>query len=149
MGKMYEKAFTYRDFEIRDKENNLWICDSTNFMTNNYLLASGAKIINSTNLYTNFDLYKTVLGEEESQKPEVRYVYNRYSHINMEITEDKNDIELVQQDSIKISLTSEKIRELGVKYILTTRDLDQFDTEDVKYQKIYDEDGMIIYHVEY
>jgi len=67
----------------------------------------------------------------------------------MEITEDKNDIELVQQDSIKISLTSEKIRELGVKYILTTRDLDQFDTEDVKYQKIYDEDGMIIYHVEY
>ena len=133
----------------QDKENNLWICDSTNFMTNNYLLASGAKIINSTNLYTNFDLYKTVLGEEESQKPEVRYVYNRYSHINMEITEDKNDIELVQQDSIKISLTSEKIRELGVKYILTTRDLDQFDTEDVKYQKIYDEDGMIIYHVEY
>ena len=67
----------------------------------------------------------------------------------MEITEDKNDIELVQQDSIKISLTSEKIRELGVKYILTTRDLDQFDTENVKYQKIYDEDGMIIYHVEY
>lgn len=133
----------------QDKENNLWICDSTNFMTNNYLLASGAKIINSTNLYTNFDLYKTVLGEEKSQKPEVRYVYNRYSHINMEITEDKNDIELVQQDSIKISLTSEKIRELGVKYILTTRDLDQFDTEDVKYQKIYDEDGMIIYHVEY
>lgn len=133
----------------QDKENNLWICDSTNFMTNNYLLASGAKIINSTNLYTNFDLYKTVLGEEESQKTEVRYVYNRYSHINMEITEDKNDIELVQQDSIKISLTSEKIRELGVKYILTTRDLDQFDTEDVKYQKIYDEDGMIIYHVEY
>lgn len=133
----------------QDKENNLWICDSTNFMTNNYLLASGAKIINSTNLYTNFDLYKTVLGEEESQKPEVRYVYNRYSHINMEITEDKNDIELFQQDSIKISLTSEKIRELGVKYILTTRDLDQFDTEDVKYQKIYDEDGMIIYHVEY
>ena len=56
---------------------------------------------------------------------------------------------MVQQDSIKISLTSEKIRELGVKYILTTRDLDQFDTEDVKYQKIYDEDGMIIYHVEY
>ena len=133
----------------QDKENNLWICDSTNFMTNNYLLASGAKIINSTNLYTNFDLYKTVLGEEKSQKPEVRYVYNRYSHINMEITEDKNDIELVQQDSIKISLTSEKIRELGVKYILTTRDLEQFDTEDVKYQKIYDEDGMIIYHVEY
>ena len=133
----------------QDKENNLWICDSTNFMTNNYLLASGAKIINSTNLYTNFDLYKTVLGEEESQKPEVRYVYNRYSHINMEITEDKNDIELVQQDSIKISLTSEKIRELGVKYILTTRDLEQFDAEDVKYQKIYDEDGMIIYHVEY
>ncbi len=39
----------------------------------------------------------------------------------MEITEDKNDIELVQQDSIKISLTSEKIRELGVKYILTTK----------------------------
>lgn len=133
----------------QDKENNLWICDSTNFMTNNYLLASGAKIINSTNLYTNFDLYKTVLGEEKSQKPEVRYVYNRYSHINMEITEDKNDIELVQQDSIKISLTSEKIRELGVKYILTTRDLEQFDAEDVKYQKIYDEDGMIIYHVEY
>ena len=44
----------------QDKENNLWICDSTNFMTNNYLLASGAKIINSTNLYTNFDLYKTL-----------------------------------------------------------------------------------------
>ena len=42
-------------------------------------------------MYTNFDLYKTVLGEEESQKPEVRYVYNRYSHINMEITDEELD----------------------------------------------------------
>lgn len=133
----------------QDKENNLWICDSTNFMINNYLLASGAKIINSTNLYTNFDLYKTVLGEEKSQRPEVRYVYNRYSHINMEITADINDIELIQQDSLKIYLTSEKVKELGVKYILTTRYLEQFNTDDIVYKKLYDEDGMIIYYVEY
>lgn len=131
-----------------DPENNLWICDSTNFYINNYLLASGAKIINTTNIYTNFDLYETVLGDKAKEE-DVRKIYNRYAHLNVEITKDINDVKLEYEDSIKLYLTTEKIKELGIKYILTTRSLEEFNTEDVTYSELYAEYELLIYRVEY
>lgn len=131
-----------------NSDKNLWLIDSTNFYMNNYLLASGAKIINTTNIYTNFDLYKTVLGEN-SDNEDKRKIYNRYAHVDVEITENKNDVELKYQDNIKLYLTTEKVKELGVNYILTTRSLEQFNTDIINYNKVYDEYGLFIYEVQY
>ena len=131
----------------QEPENNLWITDSTIFYMQNYILASGAKVLNSTNIYPNFDLFETVLGEE-FEKEENRKIYNRYEHVTMEITEDTNKVELVYQDAIKLYLTPEKVKDLGVKYIVSTRDIDEFDTEEVDFVQIYNEQGISIYRVD-
>lgn len=130
-----------------DPENNLWITDNTIFYMPNYLLASGAKVLNSTNIYPNFNLYKTVLSEEDYNNKEIRQIYNRYAHVTMEITENENRVELIYQDSIRVKLTPEKVSELGIKYIVSTRDLNTFDTEKVDFEEIYNEQGVNIFKV--
>ncbi len=132
-----------------DSENNLWATDSTNYYMPNYLLANGAKVINSTNVYPNFDLYRTVLTEEDYNNEDIKYIYNRYAHVSIEITESNNSIELMYEDSVKLYMTAEKVKELGIKYILTTRDIEKFETEDVDFENIYSELGLLIYKVVY
>ena len=131
-----------------DPENNLWITENTNFYFPNYLLPNGAKVINSVNIYPNFDLYKTVLGEE-ADKEENRKIYNRYAHLTMEITEDTNKVEMIYQDSIKLKLTPQKVKELGIKYIVALRDISKFNTKEVNFTEIYNEQGILIYKVIY
>lgn len=132
-----------------DSNNNLWFTNNTSFFIPGYLLANGAKVINSVNTYPNFDLYKIVLGEEESQKEENKYIYNRYNHLTMEITKDTNKVEILFGDAIKLYLTPEKVKAIGAKYILSTESLEKFNTENVKFQKIYEEQGIDIYKVNY
>lgn len=130
-----------------DKENNLWMTENTNFYMPNYLLASGAKVLNSTNIYPNFDLFKTVLSQEDFENPEIRTMFNRYAHITMEINPTENKIEMIYKDSIKLYLTPDKVKALGVKYIFAIRDLEQFDTEEVDFKQMYQEQGVSIYQV--
>lgn len=132
-----------------DSENNLWIADNTNFYIPNYILANGAKIINSTNMVPNFELYEILLGEEEAIKEENKSIYNRYAHILVEITEDENKVELIYQDCIKIYITPTKLQELGVKYVVTTRGLDEFNTENIEFDEKYSEYGLSVYKVNY
>ena len=65
----------------------------------------------------------------------------------MEITKDQNKVELLYEDSIKLYLTPEKVKELGIKYIVSTRDVREFDTENVDFEQIYNEQGVSIYKV--
>lgn len=136
-----------REIVDNDSENNLWMTDNTIFYMPNYLLASGAKVLNSTNVYPNFDLFETVLDEDDYNNPEIRKIYNRYAHITMEITKDTNKVELMYQDSIRLYLTPEKVKELGIKYIVSTRDIEIFDTKTVDFEQIYNEQGVSIYKV--
>lgn len=130
-------------------EDNMWMVETSNFyLISNYYLASGARIINSVNIYPNFDLYKTVLGEEADKK-ENKIIYNRYAHVEMEITKDTNSVEKVYEDSIKVKLTSDKVKELSVKYVITYRDLTEFNNENVNYEIIYNEQGINIFKVNY
>ena len=65
----------------------------------------------------------------------------------MEITENKNKVELIYQDSIRLYLTPEKVKELGIKYIVSTRDIEEFDTKTVDFEQIYSEQGVSIFKV--
>ena len=127
-------------------ENNLWIIENNDkFYIADYFLASGARVINSVNIYPNYDLFKIVL-EEEANKDNIKKIYNRYAHIEIEIS-DNNSVQLLYEDDIKLNITPEKIKELGVKYIISTRDLKSLSNEDVIFEEIYNEQDMIIYKV--
>lgn len=132
-----------------DPENNMWMVENTVFyFTPNYFLASGARIVNSVNIYPNFELYKTVLGED-AEKEENRKIYNRYAHVAMEITKDKNAVETIFEDSIKVKLTPDKIKKLGIKYIIALRDIREFNTKDISFEMIYNEQGISMYKAIY
>ena len=128
-------------------DSNLWITDSTFFYIPDYLLASGAKVLNSTNIYPNFEMYRKILGEEKFNDKEVRKIYNRYAHVSIEITEKENNIELLFEDSIKLKVTPEKIDELGVNYIVSVREIEEFNTENVKFERLSNEQGVLLYKV--
>ena len=136
-----------QEIVAEDSENNLWITDNTSFFMPNYLLASGAKVLNSTNVYPNFDLYETVLTETDFNDENIRKIYNRYAHVTMDITKNENKVELIYQDSIRVKLTPQKVKELRIKYIVSTRDVEEFDTKDVDFEQIYNEQGVSIYKV--
>lgn len=127
-----------------DKENNMWIAE----YLPNYFLASGAKVINSVNTYPNFDLYKTIL-KDKADEEEYRKIYNRYAHIYVQIIEEESTIELVQADALRIKINPETIKELGIKYIVGSSQLESFSTENVQFERIYDELGMLIYKINY
>ena len=90
-----------------------------------------------------------MLGEEEFEKEENELIYNRYAHIQLQINKNENSIELIGQDNISLKITLEKLKELNIKYILTRRNLKEFETEEIKLNEIYSEMGMIIYRLEY
>ena len=127
-----------------DSENNLWVVEGYS----NYVLANGAKVINSINAYPNFEIFETVLGED-AQKEDIKAIYNRYVHININVNNSENSIQLLGQDSVLLKLTLEKLKELNVKYILTGRNLEELETEQIKLKEVYSEMEMIIYKLEY
>ena len=69
--------------------------------------------------------------------------------MHIEISEE-NKLELLHQDSIKLYLTTEKLKELGIKYIVSTRqNLEEFNVDDVIYEQLYGEYGLYIYKLNY
>lgn len=132
----------------QDKEA-IWITESTGFIYSNYLVANGAKVINSTNYYPNFKLYQTILGEEKANKAEIKSIYNRYAHTNFELVEGESDVKLVNLDVVQVDINVEDIKQMNVKYLLSIHDLESYNSEEITFESIYDQDGIYIYEVSY
>lgn len=143
-----EKPIAKKVQEIvaKDSKNNLWITDNLDFIFSNYVLANGAKVINSTHTYPDLELYKKILGEEAENK-EIKDIYNRYSHIIIEIVTEKSRVELFAPDAVKIYLNANMVKELNINYIVTKRNLEEFNTQEIEFEKIYDEYDLLIYKV--
>ena len=59
---IYEKPISKKFAEIRDKDPDaIWLGDDTGWYLNNYMVANGLRVINSSNVYPNFDLFETIL----------------------------------------------------------------------------------------
>lgn len=127
-----------------DPDNNMWLAEGLP----DYYLASGAKIINSVNTYPNFELYEKILGDKAKDE-NYRKIYNRYAHIYLQIIDGESTIELVQVDAILIKVNAETIKKMGVKYIVGTSTLEQFTKEEISFERIYEQQGILIYKVNY
>lgn len=146
---VYDKPLSKEINKIVSEEKDaIWIVDNA-FIVPNYLAANGARTINTTNYYPNFNFFNIILGEQEASHNNVKKIYNRYGHVFINITTDDTNVSLIQMDTYKINLNVYKLKELNVKYVCTVRSLDNLSDETVKFQKIYFEDGMYIYKVIY
>ena len=77
---------------------------------------------------------------------EYKQIYNRYAHINLEISDKTTNVELLYADHISIKLNYNDLSKINVKYILSKEEFSQDSFFD-NFEKIYNEDGMCIYKV--
>lgn len=122
-----------------------WICDMVGYPMNNYTIMGGASTIDSINVYP--DLERWELLDEGGTHEDI---YNRYAHIDTEIT---NDVTAFQPgamaDSFKIYINKGDLKKLDVTYVLTNRQLEGFSSEEVSFEQISEGNGYRIYRVVY
>lgn len=148
----YTKPVAIKMQEIK-KENPhaIWAVNDGGWYINDYALANGIRTINSTGVYPNFELYETLLGDKAKEE-NVRKIYNRYAHINLEVTDKESEVKLLYPDNIALKVNYEDLSKINVEYILSKTELEKTfeNNEEVfknTFEKIYDEDGMYIYKV--
>ncbi len=140
----YTKPVAVKMQEIKANDSSaIWIVNDGGWYINDYALANGIRTLNSTQLYPNMELFNTLLGDKAE---EFRKIYNRYAHINVEITDEETTVELLYPDNIAIKLNYKDLRKVNVDYILSTVDLSEKTFSD-KFEEIYNEDDIYIYKV--
>lgn len=143
---IYETSLAKKVQEIVKEDNDaLWIVDNCSFPIPNYIVANGAKTINSTNYYPNEKLFETILGEQGKETE--KEIYNRYAHILVNIIKEETNLELIISDTYKINLNYKQLKDLNVKYILSSRDLSQFSDDELSLEKLYQKENLYIYSI--
>lgn len=140
----YTKPVAIKLQELRNENPDaIWAVVDGGWYYNDYAVANGIRTINSTNVYPNLEMYETILKDkaEESRK-----IYNRYAHVNFEITEEESSVELLYADNVSIKLNYNDLEKLNIEYILSTKDLSNESYAD-KFEELYNEDDMYIYKV--
>lgn len=139
---IYKKPICTKFAEIREQEPDaLWLGDDTGIYLNNYMVANGLRTIDSTNVYPNLELFELLLGENaEAQKQS----YNRYEHMNINITDDQTHIELPAADNMLIILNYHDLEKLDIDYIVVKNDINERGY-DMDFEQIYEEDGLYIF----
>lgn len=139
--KVYYKKPVSKEIQKIVKEDNsaTWVAINSNLMLPNYALANGTKIINSTNYYPNFDLWKKL-------DPEGKYdsIYNRYAHVVINLTDEETYFDLMQSDYFCLNINTSDICKLGADYIISSDDLGIY-SESISIDELYNEDGTYIY----
>lgn len=133
--------------EINEIEDGIWLVDAMAFPCPNYLEMAGCAVINATSIYPNMDLWKNL-----DKNGEYEDVYNRYAHVYMEIRRQEDILEkfiLLSKDSIQVFITPEELVKLNIKYIFTVRVMEEFETENLSFELIYNENSYHIYKVNY
>ena len=139
---IYKKPICSKFAEIREQDPNaLWLGDDTGIYLNNYMLANGLRTIDSTNVYPNLELFELLLGENaEAQKN----AYNRYEHMNINITDGETHIELPAADNMLIWLNYHDLEKMGIDYIVVKNDINERGY-DIEFEELYNEDGLYIF----
>lgn len=143
---IYEKPISKKFAEIREKDPDvIWLGDDTGWYLNNYMVANGLRVINSSNVYPNFDLFEKVLGEERAKEPDNRTIFNRYCHVNINLGKYEEDrVFAAAADNLVIELNTESLEKLDVDYIVAKKDLNSLGY-DMEFEELYKEDGLYIF----
>lgn len=139
---IYKKPICSKFAELRTQNpDSLWLGDDTGIYLNNYMVANGLRTIDSTNVYPNLELFELLLGEQaEAQKQS----YNRYEHMNINITDQETHIQLPAADNMLIWLNYHDLEKIGIDYIVAKNDINERGY-DMNFEKIYEEDGLYIF----
>ncbi|ETJ35124.1 hypothetical protein Q604_UNBC10473G0001, partial [human gut metagenome] len=104
-------------------------------------LLAGSATINSTSVYPNLNAWHKI-----DTKKEYEEIYNRFSHVNIQLSNSNQfQASLIAADSVLFSLPVEKLKTLGVNYVLTNRDLAGLTNEKIHFELKKEVDGFKVY----
>ncbi|WKY47967.1 hypothetical protein Q5O24_01160 [Eubacteriaceae bacterium ES3] len=146
---IYQQEIISEIQNIAENDEGLWIFDSgnvTGMPLINMPIMAGAPTINSTNVYP--DLERWELLDPDRSDIEI---YNRYAHISMNLVDHNSEtlFELTSPDCFTVKLNVEQLELLSVKYVLTTRKLEELATDQVWFTELSSANGYYIYQVKY
>lgn len=121
-----------------------WLTSGGGSVLSGYSVACGAPTVNSVNTYPNMKLW-----EKLDEKSQYEYMYNRYAHIDVVFTNDETSFELIHADHMRINLSYKDIGKTEAKYLLAMEEAEIEENTFVEFKKIYEENGMFIYHMVY
>ena len=95
------------------------------------LIANGAKVINAVNFYPDLKKWKLI-----DPNNKYKHIWNRYYHVDIELTDKKTKYVLMQCDYFKIKLNVLDLKKWPVKYIISSTNIDDILKKGfIKYKK--------------
>lgn len=128
---------------INTMDSGKWIVDTVDYPIINAPILAGASTINSTNVYPNLEIWRSLdlTGEYDD-------IYNRYAHVSVDIVDtEKTIFELPVADNIVVKLPHKFLKKLDVKYVLTNRDLTIFNTNEYQFELMGTYNGFHIFRI--
>lgn len=115
---IYDLQLVQQIREINNSDKGMWVVDSSAIA--NLPTIVGAKTMNATETYPDVKLW-TDLGLEDQE-----YCWNRYLHTSV-LIDDVTYIEMLNDvDQVLLHVPIQKLKDIGVKYIVTTQDLSEY-----------------------
>lgn len=127
---------------VKEKPDAKWIAIGE-FEPPQFLVSNGAPTINSNNYIPNMELWKKLDPDNDDHA-----IYNRYSHVDIVLTEGATDFELIAPDWIRVILSYSDLKTAEVQYIFSIRPLLE-ESDIVEFDLLYEEAGTYIYEVIY
>lgn len=127
---------------VEQDKNGKWIVEGVGYPYINIPIMVGAPTINCTNVYPNLERWKLV-----DQDGKYEEVYNRYAHIAIKLQKKETSFELTAPDAFSIYLNVDDLKILDVKYILTSNDLENYNSDEISFELINKENMLKIYKI--
>lgn len=131
-----------------NEEEGLWALIEIGLPEINMPMVAGAKTLNSTSVYPNIDLWNQIDKDGKYED-----IYNRYAHIFITLVDnsEKTKFELLAPDVIRIFMTYDDLKTLGVNYIVRGARFEPYDTtnEEFKLEEKYKDENYVIYKIMY
>ena len=132
--------------KVNQEKQGKWIAEGFDFPIPNYLLMAGASTINSTNTYPDLERWQMI-----DEKRKYEDIYNRYAHIKINLVQSEDNYDnkfiLKQADVFEVNILPEELKKLEVEYIFTPNELEKFETEQIRFEKIYSNNNYNIFRI--
>ncbi|MDD2523955.1 MAG: hypothetical protein WCS83_03765 [Endomicrobiia bacterium] len=128
--------------DIAKNNEGSWFVEGLLFPMNNIPIMAGAPTINSTNVYPNLKLWEKIDPEKKHDN-----IYNRYGSFAILITNDNTNYAVLNQDYFVVYLNKNDVKKLGAKYILSSRDLSQFNDSSINFKIVNKIDEYKIFEI--
>ena len=127
---------------VEEDKDGKWIVEGIGYPYINIPIMVGAPTINCTNVYPNLERWRLI--DKDGSYDEV---YNRYAHIALKLQNKETSFELTAPDAFSIYLNVDDLKLLNAKYILTSNNLEDYNTEKIKFELIGQENMFKIYKI--